>query len=177
MRSRSRGSCRSGSPGGRSPHPDRRHVDPHENQREQHRRDDHRRLAQRLQHRAARHLVGLRPETSSRDLLRLASSASSLRPVLARNTSSSDGWCNCRSATRMSAASSARTTATRSSPLSSRTAARPGGDGHDGAEPAQHLGERLAIRAIARHGLHRRPPDLRLQHVRRALGDDASRGR
>ena len=126
-----------------------RHVDPHQDQREQHRRDDHRRLAQRLQHRAARHLVGLRQSVKPRPPP-APPSASSLRPVLARKTSSSDGWCNCRSATRMSAASSARTTATRSSPLSSRTAACPGGDGTTRAEPAEHLGDRVALRAVAR---------------------------
>ena len=147
-------------------------VDPHQDQREEHGRDDHRGLAQRLQDRAPRHLEGLLRRSRPHDLFRHDFVGSSLRPVLFRKTSSSEGWCSCRSATARSAASSARTTATRSSPLSSRTAAAPGGAGTTRPEAAQHVGDRVAVRAVGGHGLDRRAPDLGLQRLRRALGDD-----
>ena len=57
-------------------------------------------------------------------------------------------------------------------PSSRRTATRPAVGALRGAEARQHLAHPLDLRLVARGRLDRRPADLRLERVGRALGDD-----
>ena len=92
----------------------------------------------------------------------LARAFSSERPVLARKTSSSDGWCSWRFSTLRPSASSARTISARSaSPVAGEP--RHPGRGARLAEPREDRGGALLVLEVGRHDLDGRPPDLRLQ--------------
>ena len=142
-------------------------VDGHQHQREGQRRDPHAGLAERANHRPPRDQEDL-PCGDNHS----SSEPSSFRPVFARKTSSSVGWCRLISAARTFSWSSARITSG-SAPCSVelhgvRTRSR----GGLAAEPRQEPGQPLAVVRILRHDLDRRLADLGLQLRGRALGDD-----
>ena len=154
-------------------------VDRHEQRREEERRDHVRRLAQRAQRRSAGR--GCRPGgvTLTRRALSGCSAPgpSSVRPVLARNTSSRLGAWSCRCSTCSSSASSARTTsASPNSSPASRTASDFGETWVELAElrSSTSRDERRRCSRIGGHDLDRRlgrsPPSARPACPRRRSG-------
>ena len=162
-----------------------RRVHREQEQREDHRRDDRGRLPDRAQEGAPGDLRDLSrragPHAGTASCSPVATSApspapSSLRPVLARKTSSRVGACSWRSARSMPSESSSRTTA-----CEAVVAGRePDRDGlpagvelpAPGAEAAHHLDQPRAVGRIGRGRLDRGLADLGLERGGGALGDD-----
>ena len=142
-------------------------VDGHQHQREGQRRDPHAGLAERANH---------RPPRDQEDLPcgddHSSSEPSSVRPVFARKTSSSVGWCRLISAARTFSWSSARITSGSAPGASSCTACAPGRAAVSPPKRRQEPGQPLAVVRILRHDLDGRLADLGLQLRGRALGDD-----
>ena len=159
-------------------------VDGEQQHREDERRDHVRRLAQRAHDRAAREhvdLVGERWSSGFHGADRVACSSSSSsaapsseRPVFARKTSSSEGWCSCRCSTFKCSASSARTIAGEVGLAGTSRTATPCAEPHGSPKRARIAADALALGRVGRDDLDGRPPDARLQLVRRALGDDVA---
>ena len=112
---------------------------------------------------------------------RLASSSSSApsseRPVFSRKTSSSEGWCSCRSATRDAVARRARARRRRAPRRrrSSRTATLFGLPAAGSPKRRQRRAPRRSLSfGFGRRRLERDAADLGLQRGRRALGDDVA---
>ena len=151
-------------------------VDRHQHQRERQRRDPDAGLARTCARSSAARSA--RP-AARRRVTSSASAPSSVRPVFARNTSSSVGWCRLISAARRFSVSSARiTVGQRRRGRSSCTANAPGRAAVSVAEApraarAAARARRASSGTTSTVGL----PISRLQLGGRALGDDVRRGR
>ena len=164
-RKKARNEC-VGKPGQVRRRPQAVRVHGHQHQRERQRRDPRAGLPERAHDRAPR---------DQPDLMRHCSSEpSSVRPVFARKTSSSDGSCRLICAARRFSASSARTTSGQRAVAVELHRERAGARGRLGAEAAQQPAQPLELVGRLGHDLDGRLADLRLQLRRRALGDDAA---